>query len=270
MSHQKYLELCPIYALGALDGEDLSELKAHLASGCADCERQIREYGELTARLPQALRDAPLSPSLKKSLMEKIDADSKARRAFFPTPLRPDSAPRVSRAPIGWFPWSLAAVAGLLLAATLTIILHMNRRVVDQQVRLRQELEQVEQLREELEQQRSVITFLQSPDIRITRLTGTPKSAQGTGIVFWSVRATQAFFFASNLPVAPAGKTYQLWIITDKPVSAGIFGVNLDGKGSLQVQGLPDPAKAQKFAVTLEPAGGVPQPTGEILLLGSV
>ena len=270
MNHQRYSELCPIYALGALDGADLSELKAHLEFGCVECERRIHEYSNLAARLPEALRDVALSPTIKESLMEKLDADSKARSESLSTPSRLDRAPNVTSTPIAWLPWGLAAAAVLLLVAVLWEVVNTNRQLADQQVQLRQELEHVEHLKEELQQEQLVMAFLQTPDVRITTLTGTPKSPQASGTVFWSTHSTQAYFFASYLPIAPAGKTYQLWMITDKPVSAGIFGVNIEGKGSLPIEGLSDTVKAQKFAVTLELAGGVPQPTGDMHLLGSI
>jgi anti-sigma-K factor RskA len=62
-----------------------------------------------------------------------------------------------------------------------------------------------------------------------------------------------------------------LWMIAgNKPIDAGIFTVGSDGSGFLKVPSLSDADKAQKFAVTLEPAGGVPQPTGDMHLLGSL
>ncbi len=78
-------------------------------------------------------------------------------------------------------------------------------------------------------------------------------------------------FYASNLPAPPAGKDYQLWIIAGStPKSEGVFPV--DGKGGA-VHVLPEvPAAAgvSAFAVTLEPAGGLAQPSGAMYLLGAV
>ena len=55
-----------------------------------------------------------------------------------------------------------------------------------------------------------------------------------------------------------------------KPFDAGTFSVDASGNGFLEIDSLSEADKAQKFAVTLEPAGGVPQPTGEMQLLGSL
>jgi anti-sigma-K factor RskA len=75
---------------------------------------------------------------------------------------------------------------------------------------------------------------------------------------------------AAGLPEAPAGKTYQLWAIAggNAPVSAGVFSVDPSGAGSLTVRPLPGVSTVSAFAVTLEPAGGLPAPSGEMYLLG--
>ena len=66
------------------------------------------------------------------------------------------------------------------------------------------------------------------------------------------------------------GKAYQLWAIAggNAPVSAGVFTVDAAGTGSLAVRPLPGVAVVNAFAVTLEPAGGLPAPSGEMYLLG--
>jgi anti-sigma-K factor RskA len=68
----------------------------------------------------------------------------------------------------------------------------------------------------------------------------------------------------------PPGKAYQLWAIMDKPVSAGTFGVDTGHKCRHMAKGIPDPSRVTKFAVSLEPEGGRPQPTGEIYLVGEL
>lgn len=68
------------------------------------------------------------------------------------------------------------------------------------------------------------------------------------------------------------GKSYQLWLIRgDEKIAAGIL--RTDPTGALQARisqevlrgGRPD-----AFAVTVEPEGGMPQPTGPTILLGKV
>ena len=51
-------------------------------------------------------------------------------------------------------------------------------------------------------------------------------------------------------------------------MSAGVFSVDASGTGSLSVAPLPGVSAVNAFAVTLEPAGGLPAPSGEMYLLG--
>jgi anti-sigma-K factor RskA len=73
--------------------------------------------------------------------------------------------------------------------------------------------------------------------------------------------------FVHDLPSAPAGATYQAWTIEGGvPRSAGVF--DTDATGRARHRGALPSAIAEDavIAVTLEPAGGVPQPTGPIVL----
>jgi anti-sigma-K factor RskA len=70
----------------------------------------------------------------------------------------------------------------------------------------------------------------------------------------------------SNLATAPAGKTYEAWVIQDSaPVPAGTF----DGGGTVAVRlERPVPGGAV-VAVTVERAGGVDQPTSKPIITSS-
>jgi anti-sigma-K factor RskA len=76
-------------------------------------------------------------------------------------------------------------------------------------------------------------------------------------------------FTAANLPPAPAGKAYQVWVVTAQmPISAGLLTTDPTGGGSQYYMTPPDIAPPVAVAVTLEPSGGVPSPTGERYLVG--
>jgi anti-sigma-K factor RskA len=93
-----------------------------------------------------------------------------------------------------------------------------------------------------------------------------PPGAQGYAFV--DRGAQRAVFVAANLPPLAPDKTYELWFIADgKPVPAGTFGVDASGRsGTVTVSGVAD--RVQAWAVTVEPRGGVPQPTGTMVLKG--
>jgi anti-sigma-K factor RskA len=75
----------------------------------------------------------------------------------------------------------------------------------------------------------------------------------------------------TGLPPTSGSNAYELWGIAGaEPVPAGVFTVNQGGVTLFRLPALPPEKSFDKFAVTLEPAGGVPQPTGPMHLVGSV
>ena len=79
-------------------------------------------------------------------------------------------------------------------------------------------------------------------------------------------------FYTTNLNSLPSDKTYELWLIptAGKPVDLGIFKTDSQGNGEVMMPPMPQGLIAKAFAVSVEPAGGVPAPTGPIVLVGPV
>lgn len=115
-----------------------------------------------------------------------------------------------------------------------------------------------------------IARIFSSPYSKMATLSGTDMAKNAYALVFVEPDTRRGFFYANNLPALPAGKTYQLWVITDKPVSAGVFSLDHGRKGRVIIQSVPDVATIKKFAVSLEPAGGKPQPTGAVYLAGDL
>ncbi len=115
-----------------------------------------------------------------------------------------------------------------------------------------------------------IARIFSSPYAKMASLNGTDMAKNAYAMVFVEPELRRGFFYANNLPALPAGKTYQLWVITDKPVSAGIFSLDHGHKGRVMLQNVPDVTKITQFAVSLEPDGGRPQPTGSIYLAGAL
>jgi len=114
-----------------------------------------------------------------------------------------------------------------------------------------------------------LLRILSSPTAKMADLHGTDAAKDAYALVFVEPETRRGFFYANNLPSLPAGKTYQLWVITDKPVSAGVFSIDRGHKGRLLMRNIPVVRRIKKFAVSLEPEGGLPQPTGSIYLTGA-
>ena len=77
--------------------------------------------------------------------------------------------------------------------------------------------------------------------------------------------------FGSLLPTLDTEKDYQLWSIADGPPDdAGVFRATAGGEATHVVDRVRSLDKITTWAVTIEPAGGVPQPTGDMILAGTV
>jgi hypothetical protein len=122
----------------------------------------------------------------------------------------------------------------------------------------------------ELTRLNEALALLNEPETRqVTFGEGAPQPPRGR--VFVNPK-TGVLLLASNLPAAPAGKTYEMWLIpkSGNPVPAGLFQSDTQG-AALHLQRLPvDIASTKAVAVTLEPAGGVPQPTSQPVIVAAL
>ena len=131
-----------------------------------------------------------------------------------------------------------------------------------------QRVGEVASLRGEVSRQRELLRILGAPETQIVALDGLKPSPTARGQMWWH-REAGGFLVANGLPEAPAGKTYQLWAIAaGTPLHAGVFDVDAKGTATLRVKPLPGVEKVEMFAVTLEPAGGLPKPSGPMYLAG--
>lgn len=116
------------------------------------------------------------------------------------------------------------------------------------------------------------LAVLTAPDVARIDLAGQPPVApQASARAFWS-RSRGMVFTASNLPPLPAGRVYQLWVVTKEPapLSAGLLTPDAQGGVNETFPTPPDIPQPVALAVTIEPAGGVPAPTGEKYLIGTL
>ena len=99
-------------------------------------------------------------------------------------------------------------------------------------------------------------------------LQGAPAAPQAVGRALWS-RQSGMVFAATNLPPLPAGKIYQVWLVAGgPPISAGLVAPDEIGRGVGIFRTPIDVTGPVTVAVTIEPEGGVPAPTGAFYLTG--
>ena len=112
---------------------------------------------------------------------------------------------------------------------------------------------------------------LESDDVRVLSLGGKdPQPGRARPGLLERRRRSAASSLAGNLTPLPAGKQYELWVFEKgKPVPAGVFDADPSGRALFESPDLSAIDQAQNFAVTVEPRGGVPAPTGPIVLVGT-
>ncbi len=143
----------------------------------------------------------------------------------------------------------------------------------DQLIQREAELDGVHaQLAQQKTRQRStpqdeLAALLRTPTIKAVALAGTEMSRQASGTLFYDDRTKRAWFYALNLPANPNGTTYQLWAMHEKPSPVGVFQISTGATSQILAKPLTSFESARKFAVSLEPSGGSPEPTGPLYLL---
>jgi anti-sigma-K factor RskA len=129
---------------------------------------------------------------------------------------------------------------------------------------------EVEMLRKEALELRSRDALAQ---IRIATLsTAVAAYRKGSAVVVWDEENQRGVVRLVNLPPPATGKDYQLWVIDPKypkPVSGGVVPVKADGSARVVFKADQPIENADKFAISVEPAGGVPSATGPIVFLGN-
>jgi anti-sigma-K factor RskA len=260
MSHDPRLEqAADVYALGALDGAELADFEAHLASGCLACAERLRETREALALMPRALPQVAPPAALRARVLERVAAERPAAPA--PVQLRPER--RRGRV-LWWAGW-----AGLAAAAALLLVVNAELSRTREEIRALEG--RVAALQGELAEREQVVRFLSDPGVRYVSLAGLKPTPEASAWLLWSPATRQGLLLARGLPAAPEGKAYELWALAGaQPVPAGVFTVDAAGRALLRLPPLPPDHTFDAFAVTLEPAGGVPAPTGPMHLHGKV
>jgi hypothetical protein len=125
----------------------------------------------------------------------------------------------------------------------------------------------------------SLRTLVAARDQFVSSLTGSQVSVVGLSssaaknpraMMFWDKATDKWTFVAHNLAPLPAGRTYQLWLVTaTAKISAGTFTVSPKGDVMLQATYALDRNALKAVAVTEEPMGGMPQPTGAMVVVGA-
>ena len=255
MNHDPFDTLAAVYAVGALDGDDLVQFEAHLAGGCSRCRTTLRQSHEALTRVAQAEPRAIPPAEVKDALLHRINGTA-ARRAE-----------RRS-----WVPWVAATAAAMVVSAMLTGGFVASRyegkigQMAREVSRIRDESRRRDTtLTAQIGEYRHALALLGNSATQVVELRGSGPAAAATGRVVWHEHAG-GYLVVDKLPPLPPGKTYEAWTLGGPaPRPAGVFTVDASGQGRRKLEPTGD-APAKGFAVSIEPEAGVAEPTGPIVL----
>ena len=114
------------------------------------------------------------------------------------------------------------------------------------------------------------IAWLKDPRVQVALLKGLESNPTARAKLLWNPGTKQGILWVSGLPPLPLEKSYELWaFVGDQPLPAGTFDAKGDAATVIPISKQETLTEAPvKFAVSVEPKGGVPQPTGAIVLVG--
>jgi anti-sigma-K factor RskA len=233
-----------LYALGALDAEERAELDAHLRREGDPCVAGVFRARQMMTSLALMTPESSPPARLRKRVVELAGGP---KRSW------------------SWTSVWIVATAALALVA---IWLGIERR---DQARVLAEL-RLEAQRHNAELARLTEAFAVMNDPAAKQVVfgeGAPKPPRGR--VFVNPNRG-VLLLASNLPPAPAGKIYEMWIIPKGgvPLPAGLFQSEADGTAMYVRKGPVDIASIGVIAVTLEPEAGSVAPTTEPLIAAAL
>ena len=133
----------------------------------------------------------------------------------------------------------LAAAAALVLAVGLGVyavqlrgrVRTLEGQLRDAAARIDAGTRQLADARRLVAQTQFTVGVLASADLARIDLAGQKASPDATARALWS-RSRGLVFTAANLPAAPDGRTYQLWVVTAQkmPISVGVLKPDAGGR----------------------------------------
>lgn len=252
--HEQYAEDLALYALHALRGEDLVRLDEHLAT-CAACRLELEQLRGDTALLALSTL-GPRPPGRARSRL--LDAVAREPRV-----------PRVVQTLLRRSWWG--ALGWAATAAVVIFALSLWRENSELRGSLASAGSQAAKSARELEELRRIAAPILEPEAQRVTLVSAKTPPQPQGKAFYLRNRGSLVFLANNMPLLPAQKVYELWLIpaNGAPIPAGLFKPDAHGSASLVNPPLPGGVEAKAFAITVENEAGAATPTMPIVMMGA-
>jgi anti-sigma-K factor RskA len=227
------IDILPDYVLGILMDVEASHVAEHIAT-CLTCKAEFTRLQQIADDLPLALAQTSPPRGVKASLMNSIhEGQSKTNTSSQPTFWQNLSQIFRMRLPA----WSLALILVLALGNLL------------------------------LWQQFNPSNSQTNTPMLVVALANTTDAPKASGTLIMDQHGRYGTLIVDQLPILDAEHQYQVWLNRNgSRISPGLFSVNYEGYGSLELLA-PDPLiQYDSIGITIEPNGGSPGPTGAKVL----
>jgi len=256
------------YVLGTLKDTQMSQFTAHI-SLCNACRGQLANFQVELASFAAVQPFTELPAGARDRFMTRLTSDQTSETGF--AQMRDKSrASGGLRSIQQWVesPVLFRIVSGALAAALLYVgsddlsHIHQLRQMQPELARFEGQAGELADLQD----------FLRGSNTQQVSLHDRPEiNKTSEGHVIYSSSSGKLVFTASNLPSAPLGKAYELWILPASgaaPVPAGVFKPDLQGNAAVIFPQIPVNVNAGAFGVTVEDEAGATKPTLPIILSG--
>lgn len=229
MNRERFEDLKEAYALGALSEAERREVEGYLTLH-PELNREVADLVSISNMLALAPPEYEPSPELRRNLLQTVNSEASSGRAEQPS--------------------MLAKLRGYLNLRTLVpaALALVTVALLGWNVLLQSE---VQELQGELQKRQTFAMQGSGP-------------ASNTEAEVVQLEDGRAIVIANGMPVPPEGKTMQIWVIQEgTPQPAGTFNPREETVATTINDSL---SAGDTVAITVEPAGGSDQPTGQPVL----
>ena len=216
-----------LYVLGSLEEPEANALAEHLLAGCAYCESQLQRALSRTQAISQAVPLVGPPARLRRRLASSIGATPASWH--------------------GWFPWLITAAASLILVAFGLWRFQAQRSEQKLSHAFAAESARVS----------SMLEILAAPGTVELPLTDAKNQALH-GALYMHKKLGMALV-VDHLPAAPAGWTYQSWVIprNGAPYPIESFAIDTHGRAVTVLRGPVEVDRFNAMLISMEPVGSV-------------
>ncbi|MCM3877739.1 MAG: anti-sigma factor [Thermoanaerobaculia bacterium] len=245
-----------------------AELAAELVTWCDSLEAELDATEQ---NQPKELVELAPPPEVKERVLRSIRAEGRDEPVLPPATSSIAAATALPDRGLMTMIWALGVAASFMLAMAFGALWYATRADLGA---TRVNVAQLEALlhgkTRDLEEKERELAWLKDPRVQVALLKGLEANPAARARLLWNPGTREGILWVSGLPPLPLEKSYELWaFVGDQPVPAGTFDAKGDGTTVIPIGKQENLGEAPvKFAVSVEPKGGVASPTGAIVLVG--